>query len=369
MKIIFTGGGTAGHINPAIAIAKYIKHKQPDAQILFVGTAKGMESTLVPKAGFEIATVEVSGFSRTALLSNVKIAFKAAAAYQKSKRVIKKFKPDIVIGTGGYVSGPVVLAAAHKKIPTLIHEQNVFAGVTTKMLCGSADVTAVAFEQSKKYLTKAKKIVHTGNPIRQELLDITKDEARAKLRVGEAPLVVIFGGSLGAQKLNEAVVDLLTKGIPSCKVILSTGERYYESCRSAVDGCRNENVTVVSYIHNMDEVLAAADLVICRAGAITLSELTALGKPSILIPSPNVAENHQEYNARALEKAGAAVVITEEELHRLQGEIIKLLGDRRKLAEMAEKSAEMGIKNGVESIYNEVMLWYNRGTVVSDRRL
>jgi len=361
MRVIFAGGGTAGHINPALAIAKYIKDKQPDAEILFVGIKKGMESELVPKAGFDIKYIDVLGFKRSINLKNLVALAKVFGAFLKSSRIIKDFKPDIVIGTGGYVSGPVLASAVMLGIPTLIHEQNVFAGMTSKILSSIVDVVCISFAESMKGFKNAKKIIHTGNPLRSELFDISQKEARARLEIGSRPFIVAFGGSLGAKRLNDAVLDFIykSKGKRNFELLLATGRGQFEDvlCELSQKGINEENVKVVKYIHNMDEVLAAADIVIARAGAITISEINALGKPSILIPSPNVTNNHQEYNARALEKQGAAIVFTEKELQDnvLCIAIDKLINDKEALKEMSQGSMKMGIKNGTQKIYNLII--------------
>lgn len=368
MKIIFAGGGTAGHINPAIAIANYIRQKQPDTEILFIGTEGGLEKTLVPKAGFEIQFIKAQGFRRKLSFENVVAVVKAANSFRKCRKIIKKFRPDIVIGTGGYVSGPMLAAAAKMKVPTLIHEQNVFAGVTSRMLSGMVDVVCISFEESRKAFDKAKKIVHTGNPIRPELFNYSKQAARKKLGVGDKPFILAFGGSLGAEKLNEAVLDFLdcARNDGNFELLFGTGEtRYEDVMRRYKKKPPMPNVKIVPYIHNMQEVMAAADFVIGRAGAITLSELNALGKPSLLIPSPNVTDNHQEHNARALEKAGAAIVVTEpmlEDKQLLYKKLKKVLADKTKLDAMAEKSLAMGIQDGTAKIYKEVKkLVINKG--------
>ena len=364
MRVIFAGGGTAGHINPALAVAKYIKDKQPDAQILFVGIEKGMESELVPKAGFDIKYIDVLGFKRSFDVQNIVAVAKVFNAFFQSSKIIKEFKPDVVIGTGGYVSGPVLASAVMAKIPTLIHEQNVFAGMTSKILGNIVDVVCISFAESMKSFKNAKKIVHTGNPLRSELFNISKNTARAGLKIGTKPFIVAFGGSLGAKRLNDAVLDFIykSKGKKNFELLLATGGGQFEDVtneifQKGITKNNTPNVRVVKYIHNMDEVLSAADLVIGRAGAITISEINALGKPSILIPSPNVTNNHQEYNARALEKQGAAIVFTEKELKEnvLCKTINDLISNEITLKKMSQNSMKMGIKNGTEKIYDLII--------------
>jgi len=362
MRVICAGGGTAGHINPALAIAKHIVANDKHSEFLFIGTKSGMESELVPKAGFDIEFIEVEGFSRSLTPSNVKVAIKAALSVFKAKSIIKKFKPDIVIGTGGYVSGPVLLAASMLRIPTLIHEQNVYAGMTSRMLSGKVDTTCISFEASSSAFSKAEKLVLTGNPIRSEIFSITKKEARERLGVDSRPLIAVFGGSLGAKVLNESIIKFIKASLydKSFQLLFATGGRWYDDVMADIGENIPDNIKVVPYIYDMENVMNAADLLVCRSGAITLSEITALGKASVLIPSPNVTDNHQYHNAMALADNGAAVVITEEQLstdHELLNNTIKaLLCDKEKLVEMEQQSQKMGIKDGCERIYNEVKL-------------
>lgn len=363
MKILFAGGGTAGHINPAIAIAKYIQTRHPEWDILFVGTELGLEKKLVPKEGFPIRYITVKGFKRRLgvdTLITVKELFQGMA---QARRLIKEYKPDIVIGTGGYVSGPVVLNAVMMHIPTVIHEQNAFPGVTIKILSRFASVVAISFEESKKYLKVRNKMIHTGNPIKQEIIHTDRERARKQLDLDERPFILAFGGSLGADKINETLVEYIKYIYKEDKIqlMVGTGDRQYRHViklleKEGVDLRFHKNIRIVPYIYNMHEVMAAADMVICRAGAITLSELTAIGKPCILIPSPNVTNNHQEYNARALEKNGAAVVLTENNLNGkiLYNQIEVLLNDKQLLQRMSKNSLRMGITNAAEKIYNIV---------------
>lgn len=368
MKVLFTGGGTAGHINPAIAMAKYIRKRHPDWDILFVGTQAGLEKELVPKSGFNINFIEVKGLQKRFSLDTI-ITIKALIkGLFQARKVIKGYKPDIVIGTGGYVSGPVMLEASMMHIPTLIHESNALPGKTVKIFSRFADIVAVGFEESKMQLKKAKKIVQTGNPIREELVHANQEEAKRRLGLDEKPVILVIGGSLGAQKVNETVVDYikqiyLTKQV---SLIFSTGERHYHEVltmlkEQGVDLEQDRDIQIMSYIHDMNLYLAA-DLVICRCGAMTLSEMTAMGKPAVLIPSPNVANNHQEYNAKALEKRGAAIVLTEDNLtgDLLHHQIDNLLHNNRLLKQMGKSSYEMGITNATEKLYNVIIELVNQ---------
>ena len=316
MNIILSGGGTAGHINPAIAIAKYILSKEPDSKILFIGTKKGMESKLVPKEGFDIRYIDVEGFSTESKIKNIRPGFKFVTSIARCVSMISSFKPDAVIGTGGYVCAPVVYAANLLNIPTLIHEQNVFPGSAIRFLSGKSTVTAISFDESRNYLKSAKNLLTTGNPIRPAILSSDRQKSRTKLNLDQKKLILSVGGSLGAAKINDAMVEYIKRTTDEdVKIIVSTGERDYDRVTSLLSHVTDrQNFEIRKYIDDMDTVLSASDLVICRSGAITLSEICALGKASILIPSPNVVNNHQEYNARALEKGNAAYVILEDEL-------------------------------------------------------
>lgn len=361
MRVLLTGGGTAGHINPAIAIANYIKEKEPHSEFLFVGTERGLEKTLVPKCGYDIKFIDVMGLRRSLSVENIKVFINYVKSTGVAKRIIKKFEPDVVIGTGGYVCAPVVKAAASLKIPTLIHEQNVFPGLAIKMLAGKADVTAISFEETRDMM-KAKKMLLTGNPLRPDLFAVHDiDLVRAQYGFDEKPIVLMFGGSLGAEKMNEALVQMIAENrVKDFNLIASTGERHYESISESIkkttDLTNVKNIKVVPYIYNMEEIFFAADVVVGRAGAITVSEITALGKAAVLIPSPYVAHNHQEYNARYLEKNGAARVVLENEVNgkRISEEISSILKNKETLAKMQSNSKKIGIADACETIYNYI---------------
>lgn len=355
MKIIVAGGGTAGHINPAIAISKQMIKEEPSTEILFIGTKKGLETDLVSKAGFKITFIDVDGFVRKASIKNLSVLFKAFFSYNQASKIIKEFSPDVVVGTGGYVCGPVVFAAVRKKIPTIIHEQNVIPGLTIKILKRYVDIVAISFTQSMEYLKGAKKIIHTGNPIRTELLDIPKKDARERLGLDERPFVVAIGGSLGARNLNNAFIEFLAENRTKYQMLLSTGDTDHQRVMDAIKEHNlnleeHANIKIEKYIYNMTDVYAAADLLITRAGAITISELSALGKPSVLIPSPNVAHNHQEYNAKMMEQEGASFMILEKDLenNRLTHVIHTLLSNPKRLKEVADSAYRIGIRQGAK---------------------
>lgn len=362
MKILFATGGTAGHINPALAVASYIRENYTDADILFVGTSDHMESRLVPNAGFAFKTVDISGFRRSlspsAVIYNVKTVFKIFKSKAQSKKIIKEFSPDVCVGFGGYVSGPVIEEASELKIPTCIHEQNAFPGITNKTLAKKADAVMVTVEDAVSRLESKNPPVVTGLPVRGELLSADRDFARAGLGIGEKPLVLSFGGSLGAAPINDVMFDILLNSAESGKYyhihsVGTNGGEYLERFEKAgFKNGRKGTVEVRKYIDNMDVCMAAADLVIARAGASTLSEIEALGKASILIPSPYVAENHQYHNAMALVRRNAARIIEENELtpQRLAAVMDEVLSNKEELAEMQSNAKNMAVTDSAKRI-------------------
>ena len=367
MRILFAGGGTAGHINPALAIAAYIKERHPNAEISYIGTAQKLEAKLVPEKGYDFYTIDVAGFKRelspNGIIHNIKAVKKAAVSIKNSKEILKKVKPDIVIGTGGYVSGPVLRAAQQLGIKTAIHEQNAYPGVTTKMLAPKADCVMLAMPEAEKYLKLKNKPVITGNPIRQELLKVNREEARRILNIDNRPLILSFGGSLGAKKVNEAVCELIRWHNTSEKFhhIHATGKAGYETFKESLkDLDLSDEIKIREYINDMDVCMAAADLVICRAGAITLAEVGACGKPSVLIPSPYVAENHQYHNALTLKKCGAAELIEEKDLsgESLIEKVEYLIENKPKLESMSKAAKKSAIIDANERIYSHLMKLY-----------
>lgn len=357
MKVLLSGGGTGGHINPGIAIARYLKEKQPDTEFLFVGTHKGLEGELIPKAGFPIRFIEVEGFRRKLSWQTVKTVQKMLKGYVQSRKILKEFQPDIVIGTGGYVCGPVVYAASKMGIKTLVHEQNVIPGVTVKMLSKTVDGILTSFPETAQYIKG--NLILTGNPISPDLFSYEKEKAKQALGFDERPLILTYGGSLGARRVNETVGEMIrnTAKDGAYQILYATGKREYDKVMTEMKGCCFENVRIEPYLYNMGECMAAADLVIARSGAMTVSELSAIGKPAILIPSPNVAHNHQEYNARALEHAGGAMVLTENDLsaETLYSMVESFLQDQEKQRKMAEQSKKAGICDATETIYQTVL--------------
>lgn len=367
MKIIFAGGGTAGHINPALAIAGFVKQQQPDAEILYIGCKGGMEERLVPQAGYEFRGIIVQGFRRKltpkGLAENVVTVKKAISAEKDAKEIIKEFKPDICVGTGGYVSGPVIRAAAKLGIPTVIHEQNAFPGITNKMLAKKADRVMLAMPAAKKHFKQGCRFVETGNPVRGEILTVRKEEARKELGLDERPVILSFGGSLGAKIINESIADIIARSAKDGKYqhIHAYGQygKWFPDLlkEKGADLENAKNLDIREYINNMPTCLAAADLVVARAGAITLSEIQVKGKPSVLIPSPNVAENHQFHNAMALVEKNAAVMIEEKDLtpEKLTEEIDKLASDPERLKEYSDNAGKMAVNDAARRIYDVIL--------------
>ena len=366
MKVLLAGGGTGGHVYPAIAIANKIKEHNPDCEILFVGTKNGIESEIVPKAGFELKTVTVQGFKRKIDLDNIKRVFKLCKGLEQSRRIVKKYKPDIVIGTGGYVSGPVLFNAAMNKRVTIVHEQNSFPGVTNKILSKVATKVLTSFEDSHKRFPEASqdKLVLTGNPVRKEILNSRKFIARKNLGISEdKKMVLCYGGSGGSEEINDAmrlVIENMVK--EDVAFIFATGKVYYdEFIETTKDIELKPYQRVMPYLDNMADGLAASDIVIGSAGAISLAEITALGKPSIIIPKAYTAENHQEYNAKSIESQGAGIAILEKDLtpQSLNEAVFKLLGDKELLIDMANNAKKIGKPEAIDLIYNEIMKSYN----------
>lgn len=358
MKVLIAGGGTGGHINPGLAIAKYIKQKEAEADITFVGTKKGLETKLVPREGYPLETITVRGFKRKLSLDTLIAIKELIQSFFQASRLLKRIKPDVVIGTGGYVCGPVLYMAAKKGIPTLIHESNAFPGVTNRLLERYVNYVAISFKDAEKYFKNKKKLVLTGNPVREELLNSGRDKVASNLGIVEGkPLIVAMGGSRGARKINETIADMLNNYFKGeFNLIFATGEAQFDDISSTVkiDEKYRDMVKVVPYIYNVDQVYVASDLMICRAGAITISELQVMGIPSILIPSPYVTANHQEHNARSLERDGGAVVILENELNAdlLYKQICSLIFNKDVLKKMSKNTSKNRVTDSAEKIYH-----------------
>ena len=364
MRVLIAAGGTAGHVNPALAIAGALRRADPAAEIHFAGRQEGMEYRLVTQAGYPFHHIEVTGFQRRPSLENLRrnlvTVWNLARSGPRCRAILKEVQPDLVIGCGGYVSGPVVRAAAKHGIKTAIHEQNAFPGVTNKLLAPEVDVVFAAVQAGADRLGAPGKTVVVGNPVRPEVFGwaARRAEARAKLHAGDRTVILSFGGSLGARRINEVVADLCAWEQKEHRDILhlhATGQygvQLFRDLEKQKGFARGENLVVREYIDNMPELLAAADLVISRAGALTLAELEAAGRASVLIPSPNVAENHQYYNALELAKVDAAVVIEEKDLtgEKLVAEVRQLLAEEGRLARMGRNARTLSVDDSLDQI-------------------
>lgn len=352
MRILMTGGGTAGHINPALTIAELLKKEYPDAEFLFVGATGRMETQLVPAAGYPIRTVTVRGFQRRLSVKNIGrnilAAVNVVTASAAAKKIVREFKPDLAVGTGGYVCGPVLREAIRAGVPTAVHESNAYPGVTVKMLGKEGATVLLCSEDARRHIPEGVKVIVTGNPLRSDFVTLDKEAARAELGLDSRPLVLSFGGSLGALHINEAMAEVLRRSREEGKLqhIHGAGKAGFAAMKTALDAMgvplQGEGIAVREYIDDMPRCMAAADLVICRCGAMTLSELPAAGKPAILIPSPYVAENHQYHNAMVLVNRGAAVCIEEKDLtaDRLWQTICAITDDPARLESMGQRVKE-----------------------------
>ena len=368
-RVIFTCGGTAGHVNPAIALAQLMHEKDTNTEFLFVGAERGLEKDLVPKAGYDFRTVHISSFHRSLkpaeIRHNLVSLYNLTRAPREAKAILREFRPDVVIGTGGYASYPMVKAAAKAGIPTAVHESNMVPGLTTEMLEPYANRVMVGFESCRRHYKHPDKVAVTGTPVRGDFFDLTKEQAKQKLGVDDGrPLIVSFWGSLGASGMNRQMADFLA--LEAAKEpfhhIHAAGKGGYpvvlELLREkGVDLAQHASLQVREYIYDMAQVMRAADLVICRAGASTISELTALGVPALIVPSPYVTNNHQEKNARVLEEAGGAAVLLEKDSsgQALFQTACGILHDEKRRAQMETAMASLGIRDATERIYRTVL--------------
>ncbi|WP_040056698.1 undecaprenyldiphospho-muramoylpentapeptide beta-N-acetylglucosaminyltransferase [Priestia filamentosa] len=355
MKVIVSGGGTGGHIYPALALIREIQKQETNTEVLYIGSEKGLESDIVKRAGIPFRAIEISGFKRKLSFDNVKTVARFLKGVSKSKKYIREFKPDVVIGTGGYVCGPVVYAASKLGVPTVIHEQNSVPGLTNKFLSKYVDKVAVCFEQAEAFFP-SEKVVMTGNPRASEVLN--QDGVKGKNDVGlslNKKSVLIVGGSRGARPINDALLSVIKEaGQKPYEFLYVTGDVHYERVVKQLEEAGAQgNVVVKPFLHNMPEVLSGVDLIVARAGATTLSEITALGLPSILVPSPYVTNNHQEKNARALSDNDAATLCLEADLtgERLLESIDEILLNEQKLKDMRAASKKLGMPNAATVLY------------------
>lgn len=366
MRVLIAAAGTAGHINPAISIANKIKQEEKDSEIIFIGTDRGLENDLVPRAGYKLEKIDAYGLTIKPSIDNLKKMYKTFLGIGEAKKIVKDFKPDIVIGTGGYICGAVVLAAKANNVPVLLHESNSFPGKAVKMAAKRADTILVSFEDAKKRITNCKNVVYTGTPVKikkqnysiNEKLSIIKKIGLNELK----PIVLIFGGSQGAQKINEAIIDIIkqTKN-KNYQIMWATGPKQFDIIKDdlqkeKLDINNIQNSKIVPYIYNMEEVENIADVIVARSGAMTITEIANLSKPSILIPLPNVSNDHQMYNAKVLENVGAAKIIKNDDLtgDLLNSQIQNIILDKNKMLEMGKNAYKVSNKDVENKIYNEI---------------
>ena len=374
MNVIFTCGGTGGHISPAIAVANLLKERRPDTNILFVGAVDGMECDLVPRAGFALETVQIASFWRKPtpknILHNIKAVTYMVSSRRKADQIIREFQPDVIVGTGGYASYPMLHQGARRGIPTALHESNAVPGLTTRLVMDKVDRVMVSFEESRSSYPHPEKVRVVGMPVRSEFLLTKKAQARKTLGLDARPLVVSYWGSLGAREMNKKIARFMAlecqNGAPF-QHIHATGSYGWQWMPDYVreqgaDLAVHPGIEMREYIYDMPTVMAAADLVICRAGAATIAETAAAGKPAIFVPSPNVTDNHQEKNARILEAHGAAVVLRETECDgdRLYETAAALLRDPARLDAMGKAVQELAVPDSAQKIY-EIILELTRG--------
>ncbi len=366
MKVVIAAAGTGGHINPGIAIANKIKKENKNAKITFIGTLRGLENDLVPRAGYDLERIEAYGISRKISIQNFKNMCKTISSFKKAKNLIKKLNPDIVIGTGGYICGPVLLAANKYKIPSILHESNAYPGVTVKLLSGKVDEVLVGFEDTKKRLPKARKVVVTGTPtkLRKQNLDKTqKEEIKKQLSIkSNLPIVLVYGGSQGAKSINNALLGIIENKLnEKYHIIWAVGQKQYDDIKQSLKqiglNINNiKNASIVPYIYNMQEVMSLADLIVARSGAMTITEVSLLAKPAIFIPYPYATENHQEYNAKVLANVGAAEIILDKDLNKdiLNRKIQEIINNEELQLKMSKNSEEVAIQNVEDRIYAEI---------------
>jgi len=366
MKVIIAAAQTGGHINPGIAIANKVKKENKNSKIMFIGTNRGLENDLVPRAGFNLKTIEAYGINRKISIQNIKNMFKTLNGFKEAKKIIKDFKPDIVIGTGGFICGPVLYSAAKLKIPTILHESNAFPGVATKVLSGKVNTILLGFEDAKKRLPKAKKVVVTGTPTKVNKVNLSDEQKEKMIKAlgldKNLPIILVFGGSQGAKSINSTLIDIIkNKSNTNYQIVWASGPKQYNVIRDnlkelKVNIDKIKNVKIIPYIYNMEEMMNLADIIISRSGAMTITEVAITEKPAIFVPFPFATENHQEYNARVLENVGAAKIILDKDLdkEKLESVLNEMLKDKEKLLKMGQNAGKVAVQNVEEKIYEEI---------------
>ena len=367
MKVIIAAAGTAGHINPGLAIANKIKEEDKNSKVIFIGTTRGLENDLVPRAGYELKTINAYGLSKKISIETIKNTIKTLKGFKEAEKIIKEFKPDIVIGTGGYICGAVITAAKKYKIPTLLHESNAFPGKAIKFLAPKTDTILVSFKDAKPKIKKAKNVVVTGTPVKIKKKEYAlKEKEKIIKNIGitvEKPIVLIFGGSQGAQKINESIIEIIINKLnKNYQIIWATGPKQYDLIKENLENnninINNiKNIKILPYIYNMEEIMNNVDLIVARSGAMTITEISNLAKPSILVPLPNVSNNHQLYNAKVLEKIGAAKIILNDELtgEKLNKEILKIVDNKDTLLNMGKNAFKASVSDVENKIYEQIL--------------
>ena len=367
MKVVIAAAGTAGHINPGLAIAKKIQAEEKDSKIIFIGTTRGLENDLVPRAGYELKTIEAYGLSKKISIENMKKMLKTLKGFKEARKILEEVKPDVVVGTGGYICGAVISAAHRLKIPTLLHESNAFPGKAVKILARKTDTILVSFEDAISRIKHAKKIVYTGTPVKikkqeyavQQKQNI-KEEAGLKENI---PAVLVFGGSQGARQINNAIMGIIKAKLnKNYQIIWATGPKQYDIIKEELENNHIninyiQNMKIVPYIYNMEEIMNVVDAIVARSGAMTITEISKLGKPSILVPLPNVSHDHQLYNAKVLKNVGAAEIILDNELNGeiLNEKIEKIVLDKNKCKTMGENALKISTDNVEDKIYEQII--------------
>jgi UDP-N-acetylglucosamine--N-acetylmuramyl-(pentapeptide) pyrophosphoryl-undecaprenol N-acetylglucosamine transferase len=357
-RLIISGGGTGGHIFPAVAIANEFRARHPDADILFVGAEGKMEMTRVPEAGYKIIGLWISGLQRKLTFSNLLFPIKVIVSYFRARQIVNEFKPQVVVGTGGYASGPIMIAATRKGVPTVIQEQNSFAGLANKQVASKASKICVAYQGMEKYFP-ANKIVITGNPVRKDLLNVESKRDQALAHFGftsQFKTLLIIGGSLGARTINESVINGIEKLLEAqIQVVWQTGKGYYEAYKTRLSKFDLRKIRVQDFVREMDLAYAAADVIISRSGALSVSEICVAKKPVILVPSPNVAEDHQTKNAMALAEQDAAIVVPDKDANAtLIDTALKLIFDASHSARLQQNIARLAKPDATNDIVNEI---------------
>ena len=366
MRAIIAAAGTGGHINPGIAIANKIKEKENNSEIIFIGTNRGLENDLVPRAGYELKTINAHGLERKLSIQNFKNLYETYKSIGEAKKIIQNFKPDVLIGTGGYICVPTVIAAKKLGISVVLHESNAFPGIAVKLFKKKANKILVGFKDAKERLGNRENVIVTGNPIKlkkQNYTEIQKEKIKQELGLKiDNPVVLVFGGSQGAQSINRSLIEIIVnKKNKNYQIMWAAGPEQYDKIKSKLNEVninidKIENAKIVPYIYNMEEVMNTADLVVCRSGAMTITEISVVGKPAIFIPFPFATENHQEYNARVLEKVGAAKIILDKDLNSeiLGNTINRMVKDKEKLKQMGENARKVAIPDVENRIYDEI---------------